>query len=518
MVNQRPQRLSDPLQAHYTGSKGIVDYMVSLLDPVDTDTIWEPCGGKGDLVDGVLRLASPASLRISEINKQDFDFLNAKYDSRTNIQVFNEDGLDVGARPLIDHAPRFTGIIANPPYGAWQSPQRRSSLKKRFPGLYVRDTYAVFLYHCLNLLEPNGRLVFIIPDTFLWLNRHEFLRRTLLQNYTIEQITLFPSKFFPGVNFGYSGLSIISLSNSLPSQDSHLLLIDQVSSPEVLSELAQKIIPLTRCVTTPILQKQLLANDHIEITKPSIAQEIVLSPRTKSTLGNLAEVRTGFYSGNNRIWLRRKDATVARSKEYKDVCNKQIRDRYSDYRSLLKGLKGQQHFIPILRGGAAPFVKSTDWYVDWSESAVIAYRQPGDNPARFQNSKFYFQQGIGVPMVASTRLTASLLDNRLFDQSIVGIFPKDYKLLLFILGFLNTNLAHVLLRRINNTANNSANYLKRIPVAIPNEQEIAIANKIVTEAVHEVRIKNCVSELTAQRIEDFYRRIWCDPKEPKHRT
>lgn len=59
--------------------------------------------------------------------------------------------------------------------------------------------------------------------------------------------------------------------------------------------------------------------------------------------------------------------------------------------------------------------------MNWSKNAVLHYKK--DKKARFQNPKYYFRYGIGVPMISSSSITASLIEYKLFDQSIVGIFP-----------------------------------------------------------------------------------------------
>jgi restriction endonuclease S subunit len=166
--------------------------------------------------------------------------------------------------------------------------------------------------------------------------------------------------------------------------------------------------------------------------------------------------------------------------------------------------------VPILRGGAASFVRPTHWYVDWSIEAVREYRRPGKNPARFQNAQFYFRNGIGVPMVSSGRLTAAILENRLFDQGIVGVFPKDSALLRFLLGFLNTELATKLLRQINPTANNSANYLKRLPIIIPSGAELDNIDRLVEQAITESRDCEALNSDLRARLESAYREMWCE--------
>ena len=506
MVIPRPQRYRDTLQAHYTASPEIVSYMVSRLKPTEADSIWEPCAGVGDLIDGVIQLVPNSQIRASELDQQASATLREKYERFQNIEVVQEDALELGHTPLFEPEIIFTRIIANPPYGAYQSQQRRTVLKKRYPGLYVRDTYGVILYHCFRLLQNEGRLVFIIPDTFLWLHRHDFLRRTLLNESTIEDIVLFPSKFFPGISFGYSGLCIISLIKRFPQKTHRIRIIEDLADEHVLMELALGHERQARCLITNVSQKEILLRSHVELVKQSQNDGIMLSSRANLALGDIADVRTGFYSGNDRHWVRRATADVPRSKSFQDAEADKIADLT---KPPLHGIDAPRCFIPILRGGAARFVRQTQWYVNWSTYAVSEYRKPGKNPARFQNSQYYFSQGIGVPMVASARLTAALLEYRLFDQGIVGIFPKDERLLMYLLGFLNTELATKLLRQINPTANNSANYLKRIPIVSPTDSELKRCNNYVSEAIKEAREYGDISEATLSEIEDVYYKIWC---------
>jgi hypothetical protein len=173
----------------------------------------------------------------------------------------------------------------------------------------------------------------------------------------------------------------------------------------------------------------------------------------------------------------------------------------------LTGIDGPRHFIPIIRGGAADFIKPDDWYVNWSTSAVAEYTRSGQNPARFQNSRFYFREGLAVPMVASSRVTACLMRHRLFDQGIVGVFPNDDSHLLFLLGFLNTEVATRILRAINGTANNSANYVKRISIVLPSSAQLQQANELVAVAIANAESRRGVNDALQSDIECFYREL-----------
>jgi len=121
----------------------------------------------------------------------------------------------------------------------------------------------------------------------------------------------------------------------------------------------------------------------------------------------------------------------------------------------------------------------------WSKEAVQFYKK--DKKARYQNSSFYFRKGIAVPMVSSSSITGALIENRLFDQSIVGIFPENEMLLYFLLSFFNSPTCNELIRTINPSTNNSSNYIKKIPAIIPSKNILKIINQNTQKIVASVK-------------------------------
>ena len=75
------------------------------------------------------------------------------------------------------------------------------------------------------------------------------------------------------------------------------------------------------------------------------------------------------------------------------------------------------------------------------------------------------------------------MENRVFDQSIVGIFPKDEKKFLYVLGLMNSDIINRIIHIINPTANNSSNYIKQVPYKEPSEKEMEKISELVSEAV-----------------------------------
>ena len=204
--------MEEVYKSYYTKSNSIVNYMLQRLSVDEGMTVFEPCAGDGAFIDGLTNMGVDVSIDAYELNPKAVKRLKMKYEGNKGIKITCGDTLIDSALPLFSHMRRgYDRIIANPPYGGWIDPDRRKQLKRLYPILYVKETYALFLYQCVQLLCDKGILVFIIPDTFLNLHMHTGLRRFLLTRTKIGEICLFPSAFFPNVNFGYSNLCIITL-------------------------------------------------------------------------------------------------------------------------------------------------------------------------------------------------------------------------------------------------------------------------------------------------------------------
>ena len=123
-------------------------------------------------------------------------------------------------------------------------------------------------------------------------------------------------------------------------------------------------------------------------------------------------------------------------KSYDLVAVNSINRDYENIPNILEGIDGEKNFLPIVKGGNTKFLKPEGWFMNWSKQAVSHYKE--NKKARFQNPQYYFKYGIGVPMISSSSITASLIENKLFDQSIVGIFPKEKSLTYYLLAFFNS--------------------------------------------------------------------------------
>lgn len=119
-----------------------------------------------------------------------------------NIRLVNEDFL------LWDTTERFDIIIGNPPYGIvgeashypiYHLMDRKAEYKRRiktWKGKY--NIFGAFTEKSVQLLKPNGQLIFILPTTWLILDDFALLRQYLAQNGLVE--VFYVGRVFPKVN------------------------------------------------------------------------------------------------------------------------------------------------------------------------------------------------------------------------------------------------------------------------------------------------------------------------------
>lgn len=478
-------------QAFYTKSTPIVDYMVNKLLLNNTDKILEPCGGDGVFVEAILENNKEAFIDICELNADSIKVLQSKFSEYKNVSIRQCDTLlDNDLSFNSNFGGIYDKIVANPPYGAWQDLIKRAILKKMYPDLYAKESYALFLYRCIELLKEGGLLSFIIPDTYLNLHMHKAIRKHILTKTKIVELALFPSSFFPGVNFGYANLSIITLQKTNNEKDCLKNTFKVLTNFSTVDELVN--INQDELKIYSFSQKDILSNPDYALL---ISENKNISNAINSStlkVGDIASCVTGFYSGDDKTFLKVISTELKNGKNYDLIDKETINRNYKIIPSILDGIDGEQYFLPIVKGGNTKYLKAEGWFMNWSKKAVLHYRT--DKKARFQNPQYYFRFGVGVPMISSSSITASLIENKLFDQSIVGVFPEDESLTYYLLAFFNSPTCNKLIRTINPSANNPANYIKKIPFIAPTEPQKTFINDAVKNILESIATEGYYDE------------------------
>lgn len=474
--------MKDIYCSYYTNSDAITSYMVGRLGAQDGNVILEPSAGEGIFINALIKENKNLTIDAVDMDSNAVSVLIDKYKGIDKISIRETDTLfDEMFDKMVENGGYYDRVIGNPPYGAWQDYEKRDALKDKYKGQYVKETYSLFLLRGISLLKTGGILSFIIPDTYLFLNMHKRLREYMLRYTEIHEILIFPSKFFPGVRFGYSNLSIITLSKkSKPESGNHMRIIKGLKRVEELPDILDNKIK-KHCKVFIKSQSDILHTPDFSFMLADKAVSAIFE-QNKVRLGDVAYVVTGFYCGNNKKFIKVKDTMVKGGKGYEVIGNDVIGESQS-----LAGISDLKRiYIPYIKSSSQTkyIRKDNNWFINWGCEAVEFYNT--DRKARFQNSQFYFKTGVALPMVKSKIINATLMKQSLFDQSVVGIFPKEDKYLYYILAFINTDIACELIHVLNPTANNSSSYVKKIPFIVPSEMELAFITSLVKKLIMKI--------------------------------
>lgn len=463
------------LKQYFTDAEELNKAMGHLLGCVENKLLLEPSVGSGSLLTSLR--GTPRRIDAVDVDPSVLEIAKNRYPNHF-IETHCVDFVDAHISTLFqnkfyDNNIQYDAVIANPPFGLYFSNDYRRLLKSRFPSMYVRESYGLFFIISIERLITDGRFVFLVPDTFLTSKNHSSLRRFICDHVTLDHVIRFPSKRFESVNFGYGNLCIIAGRKRPLSSNAKVSWIEAFDpSSNILEQ------PFENCLE--FSGSDLLQNQETGWQKAMADEPVAHSDWT--CLGDIAECKTGIYSGDNERFIgydaaRIKKRLNGHSIDWASaVISRDLTDRERE-----NGLENKDSYVALIRGGHREFNDQTPWAIRWDLEALHFYRN--NKKARLQNSKFYFRPGIAVPMVTARRLSASLMERAVFDQGVVGVFPLYQEQRNAILLYLNSRIATDLRNNIvNGGANNSANYLKRLPVPKFSKDDIRTADDLMNVA------------------------------------
>lgn len=181
-----------PVKGYVPTPASVVDVMVEKLFrdrlPTDTSTLLDPGCGPGAFIDGVLRWCAAHQSPIPRIVGVESDPRHASA-ARTRFREVPQ--VEIQERDFLRTSPdRYDSIIGNPPYVPITelSPHEREEYRARFVSARGRfDLYLLFFEQAASLLKPEGRLVFITPEKFLYVGTAGPLRE-LLSALAVEEL------------------------------------------------------------------------------------------------------------------------------------------------------------------------------------------------------------------------------------------------------------------------------------------------------------------------------------------
>jgi adenine-specific DNA-methyltransferase len=177
----------------------IADLMIDKLfktEPFPESTILDPGCGTGVFIDAIIRWCQRKKTTIPQIVGIDY---NPRHASKTRFKFREYSSVSVSHDDFLKPTTaKYDFVVGNPPYVPITDLSEKE--KGEYRALYQTavgrfDLYLLFFECALRSLRPGGRLVFITPEKFLYVETASPLRK-LLQTTCVEEIQMMNENVF----------------------------------------------------------------------------------------------------------------------------------------------------------------------------------------------------------------------------------------------------------------------------------------------------------------------------------
>lgn len=375
---------------------------------------------------------------------------------------------------------QYDALVMNPPYmgGGNMNEVLSKYVKKNYED-GKGDLATVFVEMMAQRTSTHGRYAFIIPPSWMFLSTFEGLRKSIINNRTIDSL-LHLSRGVFGADFGASSV-VISNTKSSDACGIYFRLIERT-----FQEFDQKHLQL-------LFEKTLLNHDfrYLFADYSKDVEDVVYSEQgakiyypnvPQANFEKIPECPIGYWATRNLV-------LTFKNKLIKDVAdpkaglatgdNNTFMRLWSevDYHNIGKGCKTTEDtkncsvkWFPCLSGGhARKWSDYIEYVVDWENDGYNLKRFIGKNgklASRPQNTRYYFKKGLTWNKISSNtfsvryKRTGSIFD----DTSRCAFIEEDDKFIFYLVGLLCSNVSFGYLKLFNPTMSFTNGDIQRIPI------------------------------------------------------
>lgn len=264
-------------------------------------TILEPSCGDGVFLKQLSEINSIDNVdKIIAVEIEAEEAAKVKKIELDNMSVINKDFIELYDLQLKND--KFDLIIGNPPYIRYQyltEEQRRVQseilVKNGMKSNKLINAWVCFLVACIELLNENGNIAFVIPAEILQVAYAEDLR--LFMSNNLEKITILTFEKLVFDNIQQEVVVLIGKKNSKKAAKSSKIGVKQLKDLECLENLDLKTIEYNFIEHTKEKWTKYFIKDH----KSELIEEIRRDNRF-TTLGEVGKVNVGITTGNNEYF------------------------------------------------------------------------------------------------------------------------------------------------------------------------------------------------------------------------
>ena len=383
---------------------------------------------------------------ILNITPVDFAALYARFDEvRDNISMSKESVLN-SLLPLVQVAEalsqKYDVVVTNPPYmgSSGMSAKLSDYVKKNYPDSKA-DLFAVFIEKCGQMPKKNGYQAMITQHAWMFLSSFEKLRTKLLTVDIVNMAHLGARAFEEiGGEVVQTTSFVMRKSNVADYKGTYCRLI------EPTSQQGKESLFLSKEECHAAKQKSFANIPGTPIAywvSPQLLQAFISSP----TLSTLSSPKVGLQSGNSEKYFR----------------------LWQEVDFHLISFDGNKNFkwFPCVKGGEA-----RKWY--GNNTSIINWEHDGteirnETSSVIRNPGFYFKAGLTWTKITSVFAVRFFPENMVLSDSSVYVFPDR---MTYILAFLNSKLAPMIVGLLNPTLNFVATTIGAIPIIQCDSSEV----------------------------------------------
>ena len=157
----------------FTPKSIVLQTISSLPFDFEFNTILEPSCGSGEFIDELVKFNK--TITGIEYNKEIYYEIKDKF---SGVEILNDN--------FLNHDKKYDLIIGNPPYYV----MKKSNIHETY-SQYINgrpNIFVLFILHSLHLLNPNGIISFVVPNSFLNCLYYNRVRKLIYDEYTVVDI------------------------------------------------------------------------------------------------------------------------------------------------------------------------------------------------------------------------------------------------------------------------------------------------------------------------------------------
>ena len=413
-------------------------------------------------------------LKLETIDKEtlekEFNLLKESLDNEQGTLIFNEDELDINIEEdlelieslIVQHIAltnKYEAVVTNPPYmgGKGFSPKLKTYVEKNYKDT-KSDLFAVFIERCNEFTKKNCYTSMITMQSWMFLSSFENLRKNIVEKTEIKTLNHLGARAFSEIGGEVvSTVAWVSQKKSPKNDGTYLRLVDYNNADLKEEEFFNK--------ANYFQAKQ---KDFEKIPGSPIAYWVSDKIREifekNQKLGEIADLKNGFTTGNNDLFLRLWNE-VSFIKIGYNMKNSQ------------EALESKKKWFPYNKGGNfKKWYGNQEYLINW-ENEGNSIKGYGHLVAR--SLKYMF-----LPNISWSKIGSSTISFRyyplgfMFDVAGLSMFLQKEISYFYIIGFLNSKISHRILAFLSSTLNFEVGHISNIPII---KKENTLVEKLVEE-------------------------------------